>query len=134
MENLEYKTFTLQPYLSSPQFTSEEASLLLALRTRTVRGIRSDFGQMYPDKQCPMPGCEEQDSISHTLDCGVIRGELEDVEDFAGVGLVDVFSSKIEEQKKVVGVYGTVLDMRERILDFLTSKDNDDDNDNDEDV
>ena len=133
MENLEYKTFTLQPYLNSPQFTSEEASLLLALRTRTVRGIRSDFGQMYPDKQCPMPGCEEQASLSHTLDYGVIRGELEDV-DFSGVGLVDVFSSNIEAQKKVVGVYGTVLDMRERILDFLVSKDNDDDDDDDEDV
>ena len=82
------------------------------------------------DIQCSLPSLPRS-RLSHTLDYGVIRGELEDV-DFSGVGLVDVFSSNIEEQKKVVGVYGTVLDMLEKILDFLMSEDNDDDNDDDE--
>jgi len=46
MDNLEYDSFTLQSYLTSPLFTAKQALLLLALRTRTVRGIRSDFGAM----------------------------------------------------------------------------------------
>ena len=31
-------------------FSKEQSSLLLALRTRTVRGIRSDFGEIFMDK------------------------------------------------------------------------------------
>ena len=41
MENIKYDKFELSPYLSSPLFNSDSRSLLLALRTRTVRGIRA---------------------------------------------------------------------------------------------
>ena len=37
-------------------FHVQYASLLLDLRTRTVRGIRNDFVGLYPYKTCP-PGC-----------------------------------------------------------------------------
>ena len=91
----------------------------------TVRGICSDFGKMYQDNQCPIPGCDEGDSLSHTLVCIMIRGELEEV-DVSGVSLDDVFSSSIEEQKKITDVYGSVVDMRESIRDFLATKDDND--------
>ena len=55
---------------------------------------------------------------------------MEDV-DFACDSMVDVFSSKIWEHI-IAGIYGSVLDMREKILDFLMTKDNHDDNDDDE--
>ena len=57
MDNIMYlSTFKPQPYISSQ--TREQSSLTLALRTRTVRGIRTDFGDMYLDKPCPLPGCQ----------------------------------------------------------------------------
>ena len=60
MDGIEYSgPFDLQPYLQSSLFTREESSLLLALRTRSVRGVRSDYGEMYPDKTCPLIGCLE---------------------------------------------------------------------------
>ena len=37
--------------------TREQASVMLALRTRTLRGVRTDFGKMYVDKECRIPGC-----------------------------------------------------------------------------
>ena len=56
MRNLKYTTLEVQNYLKSPIFKSDNHSTLYALRTRTVRGIRSDFGQMYADQSCPL-GC-----------------------------------------------------------------------------
>ena len=73
IDGIEYTvSFDLQPYLLSYLFTREESSLLLALRTRCVRGVRSDFGKMYPDKNCPLPGCTEEDSLPHILVCSAL--------------------------------------------------------------
>ena len=66
MDNISYmNSFLPQSYQLS--MTREQSSLMVALRTRTLRGIRCDFGNMYVDKQCPLPGCQEPDSISHLL-------------------------------------------------------------------
>ena len=66
MDNISYlNSFQILPYMVS--MTREQSSLLLALRTRTVRGIRTEYGDMYLDKGCPLPGCPETDSLPHTL-------------------------------------------------------------------
>ena len=49
-----------------PLFTKNSRSLLMALRTRTVRGIKSDFPGLYRDKICPV-GCGENDTIQNVL-------------------------------------------------------------------
>ena len=43
MDGLVYNKFEEASYISSPLFQSESVQLLLALRTRTVRGIKNDF-------------------------------------------------------------------------------------------
>ena len=48
-----------QPYQTS--LTTKQSSLLVALKTNTVRCIRSAFGDMYTNKQCPLQGCSEPD-------------------------------------------------------------------------
>ena len=47
MKLMEYRTFRMQDYLSSPMFNYEERNLLFRLRTRTVCGIKSDFKGVY---------------------------------------------------------------------------------------
>ena len=64
---------TLQ-YMQS--MTREQSSLLLAMRTRSVRGIRSDFGEMYLDKLCPLENCQELDSLPHLLAYRELEGEV----------------------------------------------------------
>ena len=71
MQNLHYVNFETAPYLKSPYFNSSDISLLLALRTRTVRGIRSDFGNLYHNKMCPL-GCGDTDTLQNILSCKVI--------------------------------------------------------------
>jgi hypothetical protein len=72
MDNLQYGKFEASTYLTSPQFSFDNSSLLLALRTRTVRGIRNDFGGLYPDKTCPL-GCGEIDTLQNILTCAVLK-------------------------------------------------------------
>ena len=38
MDNIKYTKYEVSPYMRSPLFTQEQASVLLSLRTRTVRG------------------------------------------------------------------------------------------------
>ena len=68
MENLHYVSSETAPYLKSPLFNSTDNSLLLALRTRTVRGIRNDFGGLYNDKLCPLK-CGDTDTLKNVLTC-----------------------------------------------------------------
>jgi hypothetical protein len=72
MDGLEYIKFDKAAYLGSPLFNSEDIRVLLALRTRTLEGIRNDFRGMYPSIECPLL-CGEEDKIQHILDCSVIK-------------------------------------------------------------
>ena len=63
MKGLKYEKFELMQYLNSPLFSNTNRNLLLALRTRTVRGIRKDFRGLYQDIQCPI-GCETEDTCT----------------------------------------------------------------------
>ena len=76
MKNLNYTVFEKAEYLSSPLFNSESRKLLLALRTRTVSGIRSDYGALYSDKMCPL-GCEEADTLQNILSCSILIRETQ---------------------------------------------------------
>ena len=72
MKNVHYEKFEISKYLSSPMFSRNERYLLLALRTRTLRGVRSDFPGVYKDKMCPL-GCGDQDTIPNILKCSVLK-------------------------------------------------------------
>ena len=113
MDNLSYlDSFRPQPYLDI--LTRKQSSLLMALRTRTVRGIRTDFGDLFPSKQCPLPGCLEPDSLSHTLVCQVLVG-ADSQHSLVQYG--DVFSSSVAVQQQAVARFEVLLDFRERLLE-----------------
>ena len=118
MDGIEYVgRFDLQEYLQSKLFSRDEAALLLALRTRTVRGIRSDFGQMYPDKTCPLQGCSAPDSLEHILVCRVI----DPAEKTSTVQYRDVFSSEVQLQWEATLLYSRLLKERERLLEVAAA-------------
>ena len=66
MKGITYSQFKKANYL----FNSENRTLLLALRTRTVNGIKNDFKGHYSDIMCPLK-CGEDDILHHILDCRV---------------------------------------------------------------
>ena len=119
MDNLKYNKFEPAAYLSSPVFNSVSRSLLLALRTRTVRGIRSDFGGLYPNKMCPL-GCGEKDTLQNILTCKVLKQYhvSNDVTNNV-IQYTDIFSSDIGKQKKVTHLYEQLLEIRNKMMSSL---------------
>ena len=97
-------------------FTEAESSLLLALRTRTVRGIRTDFPGMYTSRECPMVGCGEEDTLPHLLTCTVLREHSE--EERSRVCRVEVehlYTWTLEQQLEATKVFGLLLTTRAKL-------------------
>ena len=110
MKNILYSSLRTQQYMESKLFTWEEATTLMALRTRMVRGVRGEFRGMYPDTTCPLPGCGEEDTLPHILVCQALarhRGTAMPV-----VSFNDVFSEDIDKQKKTTVAYRELLQTR----------------------
>ena len=108
MENILYlSSFNPQPYIL--RLPKDQSSLLLALRTRTIRGIRSDYGDMFLDKKCPLPGCSEPDSLPHTLRCRVL---LDKVREPSTVSYGDVFSPDLTVQQEAAKRFSLILEAR----------------------
>ena len=101
MQKIEYKNFEIASYLKSPLFNNNNRTLLLALRTRTVRGVRNDFRGLYPDNLCPL-GCEEIDKIENILTCSVLQKYHTSREiTHMNVKYEDIFSNDISRQQNV---------------------------------
>ena len=106
MKELEYHSLKPMPYLTSTMFTQKKASLLLALRTRTIWGIRSDFGKMYTNQTCPLEGCTHLDTLASLLTCLVLRSQSRQL----------LNNNDLERQRAVVEVFDRLLEVREDML------------------
>ena len=123
MRNIEYTTFEVQDYLKSPLFTSDNRSTLYALRTRTVRGIRSDFGQMYQDQSCPL-GCGDRDTLPNILTCDILKNKSQSESPATNcVKFEDIFCNDVVKQKEITQLYSQLLKVREEILNSSTNND-----------
>ena len=105
MEYLKYDRFETSEYLKSSKFNTEDISLLLALRTRTVRGVRNDFGGLYTDKMCPL-GCGDLDTLQNILTCSVLKQHHTSADiSTSDIRYEDIFCSDIVKQKQVTELY-----------------------------
>ena len=68
MDGISYRKFEKASYLNSPIFNIESSQLILALRTRTVRGIKNEFRGMFTFIKRPLK-CGENDIVQHILEC-----------------------------------------------------------------
>ena len=114
MASLEYSKLEMDPYLQSPLFKQDQAAMLMALRTRTVRGIKTDFGDMYADKSCPLD-CGSPDTLENLLKCTALRGIIKD--DQKHIQYRHVYDSDVEQQKAATALFTKLLKAREKLLD-----------------
>ena len=116
MNGIKYNTFEKSAYLSSPLFKSDSIGLLLALRTRTVEGVRNDFRGMYPDKKCPLE-CDVDDTLQHILECSVLRQHHTSEQVSANeIKYSDIFSYDTVKQKQVTELFAQLLEVRTQLM------------------
>ena len=116
LNKLKHNKLETANYLRNPHFKQKKSSLLFALRTKTVRGIKSDFGGLYADKQCPMPGCSHPDTLAELLTCPAIMDRMEDTGAPTTVTYDDVFSEDIKCLRRVTDRFEEMLEARKEIL------------------
>ena len=117
MSGLVYDKLEQAKYLSSPLFNNGSAKLLLALRTRTVNGIKNDFRGMFTENKCPF-SCDSIDTLQHLLECSVLRQQhVSDNVSASNVRYSDIFSSSITRQKQVTQLYSELLEIRNNLMD-----------------
>ena len=116
MDKISYDKFEMSSYLNSPLFSSDDMKVLLALRTRTVEGIKNDFRGMFPDILCPL-SCGSDDTIEHILECTVLRTEhISDILSQSDVQYQDIFSSDTMKQKQATELFKQLLEVRNNLL------------------
>ena len=119
MKKLNYEKFELMSYMNSPLFNNNNRTLLLALRTRAVRGIRNDFRGLYNDNMCPLE-CGDVDTIENVLTCRVIKQHHTSNEVTNTTSKYeDIFSNDINKQQKVTELYSQLLEKRNNIIQSM---------------
>ena len=122
MRDITYDKLETQTYMNSPDFTQDQISLLLSLRTRTVKGIRMDFGNMFGQKGCALPGCTAPaDTLAHVLRCEILKDEVSNTTQEQTMQYKDVFAQDIATLKAITTRYAVLLQARERILDSASA-------------
>ena len=116
MNNIRYSKLELQEYLNCPLFGTEQAQMLLALRTRTVRGIKSDFKGMFQDILCSL-GCGNPDTLQNILTYTVLKKYFKtDVIATENTVYEDIFSTDVQKQKRITELYTKLFDIRENLI------------------
>ena len=88
----------------------------MALRTKTVRGIKSDFRGMFPDLLCPL-GCGNNDTLPNIMTCSVLQNKFRSDAILSGnVKYEDIYSTDVTKQKQFTDLYLQLIDIREKIL------------------
>ena len=111
VQNLKYNKLQLQDYLKSDKFTSEEARMMTALRSKCVKGIRSDFKNMQKCIHCPLKcndDIQAEDTHEHILKCTRLSG--------SNVSLDFIHGSTVE-QSLIATSMAELMRERTRILE-----------------
>ena len=115
VRNIQYSNLSIQPYLTSKLFNSEETSLLYNLRSHCHPSKRN-FRKMYKnDLKCRM-GCNDiEDQIHIFTKCQPILSQIE-----SDTGSIyEHIYDDISNQKKVISIYTKIEKTRLQLLDNL---------------
>ena len=98
--------------MQSPLFDTESAEMLLALRTRTVRGVKNDFRGMFQDVACPL-GCGNTNTLPNILTCLVLQDQQKsETVATQQIAFQDTLSTDIAKQKQVTELYIKLMEIR----------------------
>ena len=121
VSDIMYETFQAQPYVKSPTFTNDDVSLLAALRSHTVRGIRCNFQNLYkPNLNCPLK-CwtvgepPPQDTQEHVLSCTRLKLGQDSTVANSQISYDDIYGDLVK-QKEVTNLFKQLLVSRDTII------------------
>ena len=118
VQNIVYKEYTLQPYISDSKLSNKMVSVLFSMRSSMTRGIRKNFSSMYFGKTtCQLLDCSEEDDQRHLMTCQALQAYLSQSEKvkLSQIKYDDIFGP-IEKQREAAEILTRLLEIREEIL------------------
>ena len=124
VKNIKYEKLEVQPYLTSQLFNNQETRLLTALRSRTHKGFKHNFSNLYGGHiQCPL-NCSEDpenpniDSQQHLLECSKVLQEFE-TSDISNekVNYNDIFGANTKKHKEHAVLFLQLLEIKEKLIE-----------------
>ena len=112
VKDIKYHSLKMQHYMCTANMNKDDIALLFALRTRTVRGIQSDFGVMFKSDQCPL--CREdshKDSIPALLTCKSLQHVDRNASTYE-----DLFSPSPDIHVRAMHQFRDLLSAREQLM------------------
>ena len=114
VRDIQYEKYTCQEYLKSSKFSFKEASILVALRSKTVKDIKCNtrlFSQN--DQMCPL--CmKSEDTQEHCLECPKLKNIIKSNEKH--IEYNQIYSQSETEQQAVASLFLTILERRNLLL------------------
>ena len=114
VKDMKYTEYKMQNYLKNSKMKYEEATILCALRSQTVKDIKLNiktFSQN--DKMCPL--CMKfEDTQHHCFECPKLKCVRDQFKDDIKYG--HIFTSCELEQKAVASLFLNILETRQRLI------------------
>ena len=109
-----YEKYTCQEYLKSSKFSFEEATILVALRSKTVKDIKSNIRSFSQnDQMCPL--CmKSEDTQEHCLECPKLKNIIQPTE--THITYNQIYSQIESEQQEIACLFLNILERRNILL------------------
>ena len=118
IKDIEYSQLKPQPYLFNPLFTNNEAYLLAALRSRSVRNVKCNMKNIYSnDKSCRFNCNYEDDSQQHMLKCLPVITNNSKLTNHPEAVYNDIFDSNVTKQKNITQVFEQIIKCRNQMME-----------------
>ena len=114
VKDIQYENYTCQEYLKSSKFSFEEATILVALRSKTVKDMKCNIRTFSQNDQlCPL--CmKSEDTQEHCLECPKLKNVIKPTE--KQIEYNQIYSQSETEQQAVASLFLTILEKRNRLL------------------
>ena len=114
VKDLKYEKYACQEYLKSPIVSFKEASMLVSLRSKTVKDVKSNIRSFSQNDQlCPL--CmKSEDTQEHCLECPKLKSTITPTEKH--IEYNQIYSQSESEQQAVASLFLTVLERRNQLL------------------
>ena len=111
---IKYEKLERQKYLESKELTLKEACMLVALRSHSVKEIKTNFKTFNKDDLlCPL--ClRNEDTQEHCLECPKLKNIAENTNE--NIDYDHIYSDNVLAQKRVAAQFLLLLEERDRLL------------------
>ena len=115
VKEIVYKEYTCQGYIKNSKFKCEESTILVALRSKTVRDIKSNIRSFSQnDSLCPL--ClKSEDTQEHVLECPRLKNVIKPTQKH--ILYNQIYSQSESEQQAIASLFLTILETRNRLLE-----------------